>query len=134
MITTISSSPSARPAHADRLDAPFVSRDVPFEIARLRTERAYEAEGHAGRTFTKYTDLRVVLEAMKEDVRLPCHETAGRMTVQVIFGQLRVWLRYGENLDLAEGSFAAIDAGSVHQIESLQESAFLLTLAWPAGA
>jgi quercetin dioxygenase-like cupin family protein len=106
---------------------------MPFEIARLRAERAYEAEGHAGRTLAKYADLRVVLETMKAGLRLPFHDTAERMTLQVIFGQLRVWLRFGGNCDLSEGSVAAIDAASVHEIESLQECAFLLTLARPPG-
>ncbi len=64
-------------------------------------------------------------------MRLPFHETAERMALQVILGHVRVWLRYGENCDLSEGSFAAIDAGRVHEIESLQDCAFLLTLAWP---
>jgi quercetin dioxygenase-like cupin family protein len=116
------------------LDAPFISVDVPFEIARLRAERAYETEGHAGRTVTKYPDLRVVLEAMKEGVRLPLHETAERLTLQVILGQLRVWMEFGDNCDLAEGSLAAIDAARVHEIECLHECAFVLTLAWPPSA
>ncbi len=120
-----------RPEPVRRVDAPFISFDVPFELARLRAERAYETEGHAGRTLAKYPDLRVVLEAMKPGVRLPFHETAERMTLQVIVGQLRVWDGYGENRDLSEGSFAAIDAARVHEIECLDESALLLTLAWP---
>jgi quercetin dioxygenase-like cupin family protein len=115
------------------IDAPFVSFDVPFELARLRTEHAYDVDGHTGRTLAKNPDLRVVLEAMKEGVRLAFHETAERMILQVIVGQLRIWTEYGENCDLAEGSFAAVDAGRVHEIECLRECAFLLTLAWPPG-
>jgi quercetin dioxygenase-like cupin family protein len=114
-----------------RIDGPSVSFDLPFEVARLRDEPAYDAEGHAGRTLAKYRDLRVVLETMSDAVRLPLHETAERMTLQVIFGQLRVWTKYGENFDLADGSFAAFDTGRVHELECLHECAFLLTLAWP---
>lgn len=114
-----------------RIDAPFISFDVPFELARLRAERAYDVEGHAGMTLTKYPDLRVVLEAMKPGVRMPLHETGERMTLQVVFGQLRVWTEAGENWDLAEGSFAAIEAARVHELECLDACAFLLTLAWP---
>jgi quercetin dioxygenase-like cupin family protein len=114
-----------------RIDIPFISVDVPLEIARLRAERAYEQDGHAGRTLVKYPDLRVVLETMKRGTRLPFHETAERMTLQVVLGQLRVSLRPGEVSELSEGTFTAIDAARVHEIESLDESAFLLTLAWP---
>jgi quercetin dioxygenase-like cupin family protein len=120
---------STRPER--RITGPFVSFDVPFEIARLRAEGPYEREGHAGRTLAKYSDLRVVLEAMKSGARLPFHETAERLTIQVVFGQLRVCLDQGDNCDLAEGSFAAIDAARVHELECLEECAFVLTLAWP---
>lgn len=116
---------------AHRVDAPFVAVDIPFEVARLRAERAYDAEGHAGRTLTKYPDLRVVLEAMKAGTTLRIHETAESMALQVVVGQVRVWTERGENADLAEGSFTAFGAARVHEIECLHDGAFLLTLAWP---
>lgn len=117
-----------------RIAGPFVSFDVPFEIAQLLADRAYEKEGHAGRTLAKYPDLRVVLEAMRPAARLRIHETGERLTLQVVFGQIRVWLEYGDNCDLGDGSFAAIDAARVHEIECLEACAFLLTLAWPPAA
>lgn len=117
-----------------RIDGPFISFDVPLEIARLRAAGAHEREHHAGRTLTKYPDLRVVLETMQRGARLPFHETAERMTLHVVVGQLRVRLEHGESCDLAEGSFTAIDAARVHELECLEECAFLLTLAWPRAA
>jgi quercetin dioxygenase-like cupin family protein len=117
-----------------RVDAPFMSADVPSEIGRLRVEHAYETEGHAGRTLAKYPDLRVVLEAMKRGVSLAFHETAERMTLYVVLGQVRVSTGDGEQSDLTEGSFAAIEAARVLQIECLEECAFVLTVAWPPAA
>jgi quercetin dioxygenase-like cupin family protein len=114
-----------------RTSAPFVTIDVPFELARLQASPAYETEGHTGETLTKYPDLRVVLETMKAGVRLPLHETPEQVTLQVIVGQLRVWAKHGENCDLAEGSFLAADAGLLHELEALHDCAFILTLAWP---
>lgn len=113
------------------IDAPLISLDVPLEIARLRAEPAYDAEAHAGRTLAKYPDLRVVLEIMKTGTRLRLHGTGERMTLQVIAGDLRLWSARGESTDLPEGSFAAIDAELVHEIDCVRECAFLLTLAWP---
>jgi quercetin dioxygenase-like cupin family protein len=112
-------------------EEPFVSFDLPFEIARLQAETGYEAEGHAGRTLTKAPELRVVLEAMKAGTRLPLHGTPERVTLQVMIGQLRVWLEHGDNYDLAEGCFVSVEAGRVDEIECLDECAFLLTLSWP---
>jgi quercetin dioxygenase-like cupin family protein len=114
-----------------RLHAPLVSFDVPFEIARLRATAAYEAEGHAGQTLAKAPEMRVVLEAMKTGTRLPFHGTPERVTLQVMIGQLRVWLEHGDNYDLADGAFVAIEAGRVYEVDCLEECAFVLTLAWP---
>jgi quercetin dioxygenase-like cupin family protein len=131
-MTTSTPSGAARTDREPGTSAPLASFDVPFELARLRAERAFEVEGHAGRTLTKLPDLRAVLETMKAGIRLPFHETPERVTLQVLLGQLRLWLEHGENLDLAEGSFVAVEAGRIHEIECLEDCAFLLTLAWPA--
>ena len=114
-----------------RIDGSVVSVDFPFEIARLRADPAYEQERHTGRTLAKYPDLRVVLETMKPGARLSFHESAERTTLQVVVGQLRAWFLGGQSCDLNEGSFAAIDTARLHEIECLEECAFLLTLAWP---
>lgn len=114
-----------------RLEGPFVESDVPREVAALRREPGWKTDGHAGRTLAKYPDLRVVLEAMRRGQHLPIHETAERMTLQLIDGRIRIRLHGGETKELRAGSFVAIDPSRVHEIESLEECAFLLTLAWP---
>jgi quercetin dioxygenase-like cupin family protein len=114
-----------------RITGPVVSFDLPFETARIRAERAYTEEGHSARTLAKYPDLRVVLVAMKPNARMSLHETAERLTLQVILGQARLWLEGAANTDVGEGAFLAVDAALAHQIECLEECAFLLTLTWP---
>jgi quercetin dioxygenase-like cupin family protein len=37
----------------------------------------------------------------------------------------------GRTFDLRPGSLLALDRGAPHAIEALEESAFLLTIAWP---
>lgn len=117
-----------------RLDAVLASFDVPTWIARLRASRAYESESHAGRTLVKRPDLRIVLEAMKPMARLSFHGTSEQTTFQILVGRLRVWVARGECFDLAEGSFTAFDAAQVHEIDCLEECAFVVTLAWPPAA
>ncbi len=112
----------------------FVSSDLPFEIARLQSSRECLREGHTGKTLTKSPALRVVLETMKAGARMTFHETDEQVTLQVLLGQLRVWMRLGENSDLLEGGFAAIEAGELHELEALEDCAFLVTLAWPPGS
>lgn len=114
-----------------RVTGPFVSFDIPFEIARVRADGGYEREGHGARTLAKYADLRVVLVAMKAGARMSLHETAERMTLQLVFGQCRLWFQHGENVELADGGFAAVDASLAHELECLEDCALLLTVAWP---
>jgi quercetin dioxygenase-like cupin family protein len=125
------STPSGSVHPNQGIAAPFISCELPLEIAHLRAERGYVEEGHAGRTLAKYPDLRVVLETMKPAARLSLHETAERMTLHVLVGRLSIHDRHGDRHDVGEGSFAAVDVARVHAIECTQECAFLLTLAWP---
>jgi quercetin dioxygenase-like cupin family protein len=37
----------------------------------------------------------------------------------------------GRTFDLPAGSLLALDQGIPHDVEALEESAFLLTIAWP---
>ncbi len=134
MMIQTESTPSAMRRAGDgerRIDGPLITFDVPTELGRLRREWGWDAEGHAGRTLAKFPDLRVVLEAMKTGTRVPLHEAAERMTVQVVEGRLRIRLQGGDWIDFAEGSFGAIAPARVHELEALDECGFLLTLAWP---
>ena len=125
----VSASPSGRLGHG--IEDPFISVDVPFELARLQASPAYGREGHAGMTVNKYPELRVVLEAMKAGVQIQIHETTEELTVQLVFGQLRILMPYGESRELSEGSLAAVGAGKVHALEALEDCGFVLTLGWP---
>ena len=78
----------------------------------------------------KYDDLRVVLTAVKEKVRISEHKTEGRISVQMISGHVRMSAS-GRTFDLRAGSLLALDRGILHDVEALEDSAFLLTIAWP---
>jgi quercetin dioxygenase-like cupin family protein len=39
-----------------------------------------------------------------------------------------------ESFDLASGHLLALERGIVHDVEALEESAFVLTIAWPKDA
>jgi quercetin dioxygenase-like cupin family protein len=78
----------------------------------------------------KYDDFRVVLTALKARARLPGHQTEGRISIQTVVGHIQVRAQ-GRTFDLAAGSLLALDRGIPHDVEALEESAFLLTIAWP---
>jgi len=52
-----------------------------------------------------------------------------RISIQTVADiQLRA---QGRTFDLPTGSLLALDQGLSHDVEALEESAFLLTIAWP---
>lgn len=109
------------------LRAPMLRVDLMTTIHELRHEEAWRLRGHNARTLAKYPDMRVVLVAMGEGSRLQEHRTAARITIQVLVGRIRLHVD-GSPVELRFGDLLTLDRGLAHDVEALQESAFLLTL------
>jgi quercetin dioxygenase-like cupin family protein len=118
-----------RRPHSPPMASPFLEFDLPAEIDRLRHETTWST-GRNARTLMKYDDFRVVLTALQANTRIPEHKTDGRISVHVLTGHIRLNAS-GRTFNLRPGSLVALDQGSAHDIEALEESAFLLTIAWP---
>jgi quercetin dioxygenase-like cupin family protein len=126
--TPHSDSQHRRP-HAPPMAAPFLEFDLKRELEQLHSEPGW-GTGQNARTLVKYDDLRVVLTALKARARLPGHQTEGRISIQIVVGHIQVRAE-GRTFDLPAGSLLALDQGIPHDVEALEESAFLLTIAWP---
>ena len=120
--------PHTRP-HAGPMAASFLEFDLPAEIHRLRAETTWST-GHNARTLAKYDDFRVVLIALCANARMPEHKTEGRISVHVLAGHIQVKAA-GRTFNLRPGGLLALDRGLPHEVEALEESALLLTIAWP---
>ena len=107
----------------------FLEFDLTAEVNRLRGETTWNT-GRNARTLVKYDDFRVVLMALQANRRIPEHKTDGRISVHMLSGHIRLNAS-GRTFDLRPGSLVALDQGSSHDIEALEDSAFLLTIAWP---
>jgi quercetin dioxygenase-like cupin family protein len=117
---------------AGTLDVPVLSFNLPAEIDHLHKQSAWtESTGPSSTTLVKHADLRVVLVAMRAGTRMPEHRTAARVTLEGLSGRVRVLLARGGVCDLPEGHLLVLDREIVHDVEALEDSAFLLTLAWP---
>lgn len=104
--------------------------DVPTELARLHGEETWQRTGRHARTLVKDADLRVVLIALRAGVRMEEHHAPGRITVQTLAGRLS--LRVGDRtVDLPVGHILTLGPAIPHDVEAREESAFLLTIAWP---
>jgi quercetin dioxygenase-like cupin family protein len=104
--------------------------DLPTELAQLRAEEPWQRSGRHSRTLIKDADLRVVLLALRAGARLEEHHAPGRITIHTLDGHLRVSVG-GQVRDLAAGQLMTIGPAIQHAVEAVDESAFLLTIAWP---
>ena len=118
-----------RRPHTPPLAEPFLEFDLPADIRRLKAETTWST-GQNARTLIKYADFRIVLITLAAKTRLPEHKADGRISVQVLSGHIQLRAS-GRTFSLHAGGLLAIDQGVPHDVESLEESALLLTIAWP---
>src|SRR5579864_695996 len=110
---------------------PVLQFDLAKEIEQLRTKESWGREtGRSSETLVKQQDFRVSLILMKANTRMAEHKSDGRISIHTLQGQIRVHLR-DQKIELPAGRLLALDCGLHHDVEALQESAFLLTIAWP---
>ena len=120
---------SHRRPHSPPTAGAFLEFDLTKEVHELHEEASWK-NGQNTKTLVKYDDLRVLLTVLKAKVRISEHKTEGRISVQIISGHLRMTAS-GRTFDLRPGSLLALDSGILHDVEALEDSAFLLTIAWP---
>jgi quercetin dioxygenase-like cupin family protein len=111
------------------MTGPFLEFDLEREIRELHDEDAWRS-GRNSRTLAKYADFRVVLMALKKGVRIAEHKADGRISIQTIVGRISV-RALGRTFDLPASRLLTLDRATVHDVEALEESAVLLTIAWP---
>ena len=121
-----------RRPHTPPAAASFVEFDLTRELEQLHSEPEW-ANGQNAKTLVKYDDFRIVLTALKARERLAQHQTRGRISIQTVVGHILVRAE-GRTFDLPTGTLLALDQNLPHDVEALEESAFLITIAWPPEA
>ena len=121
-----------RRPHPQAMAAAYLEFDLAREVEQLRREPGWSS-GQNAKTLVKYDDVRVVLIALKPQAHLPEHRTAGRLLIQTLAGHIQL-RAHGRTFDLPVGGLVALDRDVPHTVEALEESAFLLTIAWPGKA
>ena len=120
-----------RRPHMPPMAAPFLEFDLTRELEQLHREPEWNS-GQNAKTLVKYDDFRVVLTALKARARVPEHQTKGRISIQTVAGHILVRAE-GRTFDLHRGTLLALDQNLPHDVEAIEESAFLITIAWPHG-
>jgi quercetin dioxygenase-like cupin family protein len=74
-----------------------------------------------------YDNLRVVLIVLRAESRIPSHRTEGCVSIHTVRGRIRVRAEE-RTFDLAAGSLIALNHDIPHDVDALEDSAFLLTI------
>jgi quercetin dioxygenase-like cupin family protein len=116
------------------LAEPMLRFDLHQELEELRREDSWEREtGRSSKTLAKYPDFRIVLVLMKSGTHMNDHKADARISIQALRGKILLHVPNQKSVELSAGQLLALDCGMHHDVEALEESAFLLTVAWPKG-
>ena len=106
--------------------------DLRQEIRLLRKEESWQrGTGRSSRTLVKHPDFRIVLVLMRARTRLTEHRANARISIQTVLGRIRVHIPNQSKVELPVAGLLTLDSAIPYDIESLRESAFLLTISWP---
>ena len=114
------------------LAAETIRYNLSGELEKLKHAPSWQRDsGRSSETLAKYEEFRVVLVRMKQSSYMSHHKAEGPVSIQVIEGSIRVHLPDDRLEDLKPGDVLTLERCLEHDVEALEESAFLLTIAWP---
>lgn len=109
------------------LEDSIIVLDLESQLKEIKLEEAMQRNGHSARTLVKYPNFRIVLIAMKKGTHIPKHNADRELSIQVLQGHVRLHIAR-RAVDLAAGHLVALDQGLPHDVEAMEESAFLLSI------
>lgn len=116
-----------RPPH--ELSGPVTVLNLLDEADALRREPAWAQSDRNAKTFVKEADLRVVLTILKQGAIVREHRVPGTAVVQVLTGRVRLRLP-SQEVELPAGRQVILERDLPHDVEALEESAFVISIAW----
>ena len=127
------------PAMADRWQArpdrptvvPMRHVRIEEQLDRLKREPAWQSGSRNAITLTKEPSLQVVLTVLRKGTKLHEHRVSGLLTLHVLAGAMMFRTREGA-LRVRPGEIVVLESALEHEVEALEESAFLLTLVQPS--
>jgi len=111
-----------------------IRKNLTDELENLKNAESWQHEtGRSSETIVKYPEFRIVLIRMKLGSYMSHHRADGPISVHAVLGKIRVHLPDDRMEELKPGDLLALERCLEHDVEALEESAFLLTIAWPEG-
>ncbi len=103
--------------------------DLAAEIARLHQAPIWRG-GEWRTTVVNYPDFQINLIAIQGGHRIEEHHNPGRVSVHTVDGHIRMHAA-NQTFDLPKGHVLVLDRAVRHDVEAVEDSAFLLTVARP---
>jgi quercetin dioxygenase-like cupin family protein len=113
---------------------PRAGDTLTFDVAEhIRAARASSAlaapTSHTAVTLVKRPDLRVVLLVLTAGARVATHRAGGSVSIHALDGRARVRVG-GDSLELDAGRLVVLGANVEHDVDAIEASALLVTMAW----
>ncbi len=117
--------------HGKPVVAPLNHFRIEEQVERIKQEPAWLSGSRNAITLVKEPHLRVVLTVLRKGAKLQEHQTKGPLTLQVLSGSVR-FKAAQQALELGPGALVVLESGLGHDVEALEDSAFLVTLWQPS--
>jgi len=114
------------------LTAPLLTFKLGNEIQRLRRQEHWLKDGRISETLVKYSDFRIVLILMQAGTLMQEHKADARISIHGLSGRLMVHLPE-KSIELTAGDLLVLEKCLPHDVNALEDSAFLLSISWPHG-
>jgi len=129
--TQATSGTKRRPSH--QVSGGHLRFNLSEEIAELRADLRQSSGGRSAKTLVKNATLRVTLILAAAKVTIEPAAVAGAATLQMLQGRLRL-PDSGEAQEVGAGELVLLESNLEGPLNIIEESAFLLTVDWPADA
>jgi quercetin dioxygenase-like cupin family protein len=116
-------------------DGTTLKEQAQFDLAQEMKESEQKRPwpmGHFAKTLFKKSDFRMILIMMDSGSILKEHHADGTISIQVLKGTVDFRVQ-GETHSLQVNNVLTLGASIKHELEAREESAILLTIAWPSG-
>lgn len=113
----------------------IIRHNIDIEREKLKEAASWQREsGRSSETLVKYEAFRIVLVRMKPGSYMSHHRAEGPISIQAVHGKVRVHLPDDRVEELKPGDLLTLERCLEHDLEAVEESSFLLTIAWPVAA
>ncbi len=116
---------------SDQLNTSISMFDIKTTLAEIKAQGSWRKGDRSAKTLIKDRRQRITLVALHRGTKVASHQANAAISVQMIEGKMKV-ITPLRTVILEKGQILTLKAKIQHSLESLRDSAFLLTLALDA--